>query len=549
MFLPPIKTNGSETHLTFRFGGLDLRHAPAPESLSAAENLSAAAYPALTARPSRKTVAQYQGISSVIGDPLKFTGMQDGQFYYQGKLVPFHRSLNGTSLVEMNGKILIFPDKLYYDSSPDPETGEAVHALQPIQKSVTLTDVTFYGKQDAATGVCTACLERFNGGGFSSFCKGESVQIEGSRIARNNTVNLTNRNDYAFEDAIVSAVVDDVTDQKLQLLLYTKNGKRTVFSNVTEPGDITVSVNIPDMNYVMVHNNRLWGTDAYGENIYASALGDFRSFYSFQGLAGDSWYAPVTTPGDFTGITAYRNAVIATKQTCLHHVYGDRPANFSIPKHTESGCLDGRSLVQLQGVLYYLAPDGVYAYTGGEPYCISQALPINMAGGIGGTDGRRYYLAITQRYGEKHLLVYDPEKNLWQREDDTPFIKFMQADGKFYGVCKDGIFQFNAGEEQVNWSMVTQPLSYETMRQKGANCLRLLLDTEEKTRVSVSVSHDGGEFVPCGELSASKGRKSHRLPIRFQNCDSFRIRVEGQGPVVLHGLELTVYQGGKTYAF
>ena len=77
--------------------------------------------------------------------------------------------------------------------------------------------------------------------------------------------------------------------------------------------------------------------------------------------------------------------------------------------------------------------------------------------------------------------------------------------------------------------------------------LRLLLDAEPDTDVTVSISHDGAPFRTCAILSKSSGRKSHRIPIRFQKCDSFRIRIEGQGRAVIHALELSVYQGGKTY--
>jgi len=547
MFLPPIQTNGSHTNLMLRFGGLDLRDEPASGSLSAAENLSAAAYPALRPRNSRIKVLARNGISAAVKDPVAFTGIQNGEFYYQGERILHPQPLVGDALTEMNGSILIFPDKLYYNYLPDPVTGEKATTLKSMEKTLELSGVTLYSYEDSITGAYTAYLQK-SGGGFDRFCEGESICIAGCQIPQNNTVSLESRTDFAPPDAIVSAVVQQATADRLTLLLYNKNGGKAHFTNTTETGSITVKVSIPDMNHVVVHNNRLWGTAANGETVHASKLGDFCNFYSFQGLADDSWYAAVATPGAFTGIAGYRTSVVALKQECIHQIYGDRPQNFSMPKQTMGGCIDGRSVVELQGVLYYLSSHGVYGYTGGEPYCVSQALPLRFAKGVGGTDGAAYYLGAECEDGTRHLLVYDPDKNLWQREDDTPFLQFLRTNGRFYGVCEDKILQFDAGEERVSWSMTTQPMHYDTLQFKGANGLRLLLDLEAESSVSVSVSHDGGEFIPCGGISSAGGRKSHRIPIRFRLCDSFRIRIEGQGKAVLHALELSVYQGGKTYA-
>lgn len=554
MFLPILDTKGSRTVQMLRFGGLDLRSKASASTLSQSENMSADAYPALTPRKPRKQVVAQTGITAAIapeytGEPITaFTGVRNRGFYYQDVRIGTEDLLDGEkSLVDFNGKICIFPDKLYYDYLPDPDTGKVSQSLNSMEKTLSLSGVTFYSSLDEMTGAYTAYLKKSGAGFDTCFSSGDSIVICGCSNSQNNTVVMQSKKDYASENSIVSAVVDRCSADYLYLLLYTKSGAKALFQNTTDAADITIKVSIPDMNHVCVHNNRLWGTAANGEYLYASKLGDCLNFHSFQGLGDDSWYSVIGTPGTFTGIVSYRSAVVAFKHNCIHHVYGDGPQNYAIPKQTAGGCIDSRSIRELHGILYYLSHTGICAYGGGEPYGVSPQLPCTYLSGAAGTDGSRYYLSALQADGRRDLLVYDPEKNLWLREDDTEFLEFLLFGNRLYGVCQDGILAFDAGEEKVSWSFTTQPLTYDTLQHKGVHALRLLLDKDADTNLSVSISHDGGDFLLCGNLPAGEGLKSHRIPIRFQKCDSFRIHIAGQGKAVIHALELSVFQGGKTY--
>ena len=553
MFLPPFGANENNTLVTVRFGGLDLREKPQSATLSQSENLSADAYPALAPRKPRQKVIADTGIlaaavSAYTGDSLSaFTGVKEDGFYYQGTRI-HHEPLSPgeKSIVDFNGNLCIFPDKLYYNYLPDPDTGEVSDSLSSMEKTLTVSGVTFYSYLNNVTGEYTAYLSKTNAG-FDRFSPGESITISGAANSQNNTHCIQGRTEFAASDSIVSAVVTASTSSRLDLLLYTKTGQKALFQNGADSGSITVKVSIPDMNHVCVHNNRLWGTATNGEYLYASKLGDPANFHSFQGLADDSWYSMIGTPGTFTGITSYRSAVVAFKQDCIHHVYGDGPQNYSMPKQTFGGCIDGRSIAELGGVLYYLSHAGFCAYNGGEPYGVSPQLPVCYRSAAAGCDGTRYYAAAVREDGTRDLLVYHPEKGVWHREDDTSFFQFLHYGNCLYGVTADGIWAFGKGQESVSWSLTTQPTFYDTLRLKGVYGMRLLLDTEPDSSVTVSISHDGEDFVPCATLSRSNGLKSHRIPIRFRKCDSFRIRIEGQGRAVIHALELSVYQGGKTY--
>ncbi len=554
MILPPFNARENQSVQLLRFRGLDLREKPEQGGLTAAHNLSGDAFPAVIPRNPREKIVTMKGISAICSpeyteEPLTaFTGVRNGRLYYQGKPIDGTYITQGEkSIVDFNGKICVFPDKLYYDYLPDPDTGEVKVFMLPMEKSLTLSGVSFYSSYNSVTGAYTAYLKK-TGANFSEFQPGDSICISGCSTKQNNVYPIEGRKSIVSPDAIVSAVVESVSSSRLNLLLFNKQGGYATFQNTTESGSITIKVSIPDMDHVCVHNNRLWGTSRNGEYIYASKLGDCMNFHSFQGLSEDSWYGQIGTSGEFTGICSYRSAVVAFKQDCIHHVYGDAPRNFSIPKQTLGGCIDGRSIAEISGTLYYLSATGFSIYSGGEPSCISHQLGNNIyCRGAAGSDGRRYYVAAYTESGTCDVLVYDPGLGIWYREDDTPFLGFISMGGRLYGATEDTVWAFCRGEETFDWSLTTAPLTYTSMHHKGVNCLWLRLERSPSSSVKVEISHDGGAFVPCGELSPKSGFGVHRIPVRFRHCDSFQIRISGTGKVVLHDLEITTHQGGKTY--
>ena len=76
-------------------------------------------------------------------------------------------------------------------------------------------------------------------------------------------------------------------------------------------------------------------------------------------------------------------------------------------------------------------------------------------------------------------------------------------------------------------------------------CLRL--DLKNEAKADVSVSYDGGDFVPCGKICGGKGFSVSRMPVRFKQCDSFRIMLSGEGGAVIHDFEITSHNGGRIY--
>lgn len=520
--------------------------------LSAMRNMSSDSLPAMSPRKPRLHIQSLNNITAMCKpeytpfELTEFTGIADGYFYYNGsKISNIRLSDTEKSIVDFSGNICIFPDKVYYRYLPDPNTGTVTEELRPMGKSLTVSSASMQSSLNKITGEYSAYISKTGAGFDSVFSVGDSIVISGCTTSQNNTVVIESRRQYAAADSIVSAVVNEVTASKLSLLMYNKNGGYALFKNTSNSGTVKIEVSIPNMNHVCVHNNRLWGTSENGEYIYASKLGDCFNFNSFQGLSSDSWYSEIGTDGGFTGIVSYRTSVVAFKRNYIHHVYGDAPENFSIPKQTLGGAADGRSIVETGGTLYYMSDDGFYEYTGGEPEKISSCIRTAYKSCCSGTDGRRYYACAVKPDNTAELLVFDPLYNVWHKEDDTKFISFVKHNEFLYGATSTDMYKFGDGNENVNWCVVSKKFTLDDIAFKGVNAVYIRMDAPTGTSVDVSIARDEDEFELMGQIEGS-GFIVYKIPIRFGKCDSFRIMLDGVGPAVVHDIQIVTYRGGST---
>ena len=551
--LPKINSKENKKSYIKVFGGLDRRQVISDFSLSETYNISCDDYPALSPCRKNKIITEVNSAQAICppeyaeSELTSFTGVKDNKFVYMGKVIDGTLSDGEKSIADFNGKICIFPDKVYYDYIPNQETGEISTSLVSMEKSLSVNGAKFYSSQNKITGEYTSYISADKGEFTSSFKTGDSIVISGSSKPENNVVVIESRKDIASEDAIVSAVITKITNKRIDLLLYKKSGEKAEFSNVTESGEITLKLAIPQMDHICVHNNRLWGTASSGEYIYASKLGDFTNFNSFQGLSDDSWYSYIATGGKFTGICSYRTSVVAFKENCIHHIYGDSPRNFSIPKHTKSGCIDGRSICEIGGVLYYLSGRGFYAYQGGEPYHISPSLNCEYSFCTGETDGMHYYVSATTDDGATDFMVYTPDKNIWLKRYNTYFTDMCSYNGKVYGLADNKMLLLNGGEKADNWYASTKAFSFDTFDLKGVYEVFIRASMDTSASLTALISFDGKNWTKCGTINGENTLSSYRVPIRFKKCDNFKIRLHGKGNAVIHNVEIINYKGGRIY--
>lgn len=525
--LPRYSING--------FKGVNETESASDSELKFAENI-VGAYPAAAVRPhimSLDTIgADIDKIFEVEkkGDTYLFTGMAEDEngrrFFFKNTAAALEGvksySLDARSMCRMNGKIFIFPDKVYFDESA-PENG-----LCDMTRSESVTNAVFHSETDSE-GVITNYI---SGGSFSQFRRGESVVISGCSAEENNVVRAGNE---ASGGDIVSAIIEKISEGRMYLLCYTADGADTAFTNVTS--SCTVSAHIPDMSNVCCHNNRIWGTSSDGTAVYASKLGDPFDFNSFAGISTDSWWARVATDGEFTGIYPYQNHIYAFKCGYIHEIYGDKPSNFKMPYSVKCGTVDGESISEIDGIMYFAAADGVYAYNGGVPQKISQKLTARPSASKSAAYDGRLYITL-----ENVMYVYDTERAEWYRLGDMNITDCaVCADGMYFadgGVLK----KWDEGAEYVKWCIQTKEFFRTGTQKNGCVNVWLKLSLSDSACAAVYTSVNGGDFRRWGIVRGDA--RVCRVPVRFRPCDTFAVRIEGVGDAKLYGIEFENYSGG-----
>ena len=322
---------------------------------------------------------------------------------------------------------------------------------------------------------------------------------------------------------------------------------------------------VPDLEYLTECDNRVWGCSSSENVIYACKLGDPTNWFSYRGIAADSYAVTVGSDGPFTGAATCMGYALFFKENALHKLYGSKPSDFQLSSLRCRGVARnaGRSLCVLNETLYYLSADGVMAWDGSLPTKVSTALDAarlsNVQRALGGALDGRYYLCLSRGSGEENtarLLVYDTERGLWQ-EEDLRAEEMAGTGGQLYlwdgqalwaadpsrepdGQNTDGV------EESIPFALTTGDIGMDAPEEQYLSRLTLRLDAEVPSRLEVSVSYDGGPWEKLAEKTVEAKRQSIDLPFVPRRCGTLRLRLEGAGQITLRGLTKTMAkaQGG-----
>ena len=327
---------------------------------------------------------------------------------------------------------------------------------------------------------------------------------------------------------------------------------------------ISISRRMPKLDFIIESNNRLWGCRyglaANGEfvnEIYASKLGDFKNWDSFQGIASDSWVASVGSDGPFTGAVTHGGYPLFFKENMLYKVYGSYPAEYQLSDLPCRGIAPGssRSAAIVNEVLYYHSRGGVCAYDGSLPVCVSEAFgEVRYKNAVAGAFGNKYYFSACDGGGAWHLFAYDTVKGLWHREDGTRASAFAAHGGALYYLDgADGAIKVIGGSEygcaaverKVKWYADTGIIGTDSPDKKYIMKLgvRLMLDIGSWVRFFVEYDSSGA-WEPMASIMGNK-IESFTLPIIPHRCDHLRLRIEGEGAAKIFSITKTVREGSE----
>lgn len=478
------------------FLGLNLSDNYTDGHLQECRNLSARRYPYLSTRLKRLAVGDYTAPTAMTAWN-KLVVVDGTSLIYDGKNVGTVAA--GTKqFAVVNTKLVIWPDKKYLDLDTS-----------------TLYDLG--ASAEKAGAVFTTDTVTLSGAGLGAkFSAGDGVTISGCTTQPGNN-----------KDAVIKSVSGDS-------LTFSANA----FTAATEVGTVKIARRIPDLDYICESENRLWGVSNADKTIYASSLGDPKNFFVYQGISTDSYALAVGSAGNFTGCCKLASSVLFWKENALHKILGSYPAEYALYTSDISGVQEGsyKSMAVINDVLFYKAPDGVYAYSGGTPSLISQAFGAKrFSDAVAGTDGIHYYLSAKSG-GKWHLLVYDTQQGIWLEEDNTEAMDFCRYNSYLYLLSADGSMwavDADTGNEEVTWSATFTPF-YETLEGKKVySSLYIRFEMGKGAWAKAEVRCDNGRWESAGIL---RGQGPTLLPVRPRRCDRYEVRLSGKGSCAVLGM-------------
>lgn len=332
-----------------------------------------------------------------------------------------------------------------------------------------------------------------------------------------------------YYDGVVKGTVDAGLKTMLDF-----NGNILIFPDkkyYDYVGNVFGTFTAPDIDYATIHYNRVFGIK--GSDIRASKVGDFTKWEDFTGTAMDSWAADVYSPGDFTGITSYQDHVVFFKRDQMYELYGYIPSQFKIVESAKVGCIDNRSIAEIQGVLYFLSEAGVMTYSGGFPRPISEKLNENYTNGSAIGDGRKYYLSLNGT-----IYMFDTMLNTWMPYAEGTVIQFGRDENKVYALDSLGnIKAFREGVEPVEWEVITKDYDDGTFRKKSIKAIKLKMKIEEGTNIKVYLRQDGGEYVLRKDITHTGSNRNREIitTIPLKRASTYQIKIVGKGKALIYG--------------
>lgn len=405
----------------------------------------------------------------------------------------------------------------------------------------------------------------------SAFAPGDYIRVSGVDPGTYSGENVgDNPSDGVYREVLVTG------ENYIVLDAYAPRDEQGIM-NDTPPaeGYVKAAMDLPDMDYVIEAQNRLWGCK-YGtvngklvNEIYASALGRFDVWHKFSGVSTDSYAASVGSDGRWTGAVNYQGYPLFFKEDRMHKVYVSASGAHRIQEYTMRGVQPGgaKSLAVVNGVLFYKARDCVCAYDGsGAPTDVSEKLNLNSLSRPGSTTSiaaayrDKYYLYLKMNTPPgSRLLVLDTRRGAWYRENlpigsITDFTEHLGsllcAAGGIEEIAHDNQGSELIGTEEGNvaWSCETGLIGYSTVEQKYVSRFNIRMSLARDAYMDVLVQYDSdGVWHNQGRIQGV-GTRTFMLPVRPRRCDHFRIRLEGSGDVRIYSFAKIFEAGSDVYA-
>ena len=512
-----------------KFGGLNHNDGIKDGELYDMRNLTGDLFPLLASRKKRwlyKTLAEPGGIFSwrglcwVDGTGFYFDGEKRGDVTKGQKV-----------FTAMGPYIVIFPDKCYYNVNTK-EFGS-------LESKWSGSKLKFQnGQLDGADAAKNTI--KYSGADWAKWFRvGDAVTISGcTKHADNNK----------------TVIIRDIAGEELRFdkNTFALDGDEGTTA-YTETGAMKIERTVPDLKWVFENENRLWGCS--DTTIYASKQRDIFNWNNTGDLlASDAWALTPESAGYFTGAAAYKGYATFFKEEQVGKIYGNMPSNYQAMSSATLGLAEGsgQSIAIAGETLFYHGRTGIMAYTGGMPQHMSAELGLGgFKNAVAGTDGLKYFVSMEDAQGRWGLYVYDTQRNLWYKEDDTHALGFARWDGNDKGEiwiisALAEIPEDTQEEEAVSWEAEFADFTEQEPNKKQITKMQLRLELDEGASMQVLIQFDSdGRWQRVWRVTGNGAKRSYYLPIVPRRADHYRLKLTGVGECRIYSLSIETSTGSQ----
>jgi hypothetical protein len=554
------------------------------------KNMTSDYYPVLSPRKQRGLYATPElPLGMIAKDSLCYV---DGKYFVMNEYkIDMDLNDEPKQLISMGAYVIILPDKKYINTADVSDFGKIeaeVETSSPVSFVLCRVDGSAYnaeyiqpeapeGPENMTLWIDTSnephTLKQWSESSEvwvsipTTYVKIESPGI-GMAFEKFDGIQISGLKDTALHDSNSGEEITDTSDLAAldgSTVIWEKGDDYIVVVGVmdkvyTISDSITISRKMPNMDFVVEANNRLWGcrygTAVNGDvvnEIYCSKLGDFKNWNCFMGIATDSWVGSVGTDGQFTGAITHLGFPLFFKENVLHKVYiseiGAHGIQDTACRGVQRGC--DRSMAIVNETLFYKSRSGVVAYDGSLPVEVSAELGETVYGNaVACGHGNKYYVSMENSTDHVHdLFVYDVAKRMWHKEDNLVVSDFCSCRGELYAISGGKIItMLGSGErntEPVEWMVQTGDIGIFSPDMKYISRITIRLSMNVGAQLNIYAQYDFSDTWEKVCTLTSTNLRSFSVPVRPKRCDNMRLRIEGVGMAKIYSVTKTIEQGSE----
>lgn len=582
MRLPVFKCKDPYKRRIVTFGGINRLRGFSEGEIYDCSGISHESFPFLTQR--RKSENEFpceNPVAATFGN--KECIVANSALYYDRKEVG-KLSEGEKSIVQMGNKIVIFPDKMYFDTETEKFSSlEGTCSLSDIRvvfskNKIMVPEVSYktvstleslemkedkyifkYSDVSVADGVISfseaimvKIKELSEGDFFSEISGTQYYRIVKNIITENKKTTVLNEcvttqihgkkpfENFSSGDVVeISGCECSANNKQTKIVEAGDNYllfEEDTFEEQTETDLVIIKRNIPDFSCICTYKNRMWGCS--GNTIYASALGDPTNYFKYNNLSTDSFTVESDSPENFTAAKVYGNNCLFFKQNKCYRLYGDRPANFQLVEAFHGGISaeNSKSIADVDGKIFYKGNGGIFSFYGGIPQKISEKLgEIKLNNCVAGGFLDCYYLSADTENGREEF-IFDTKRGLWSKSGVRGVKGYFSSADKMYRLMNDGVYCITENiDDNHEWFAEFCPFDESYYKTKNYSRIYITVQLFENSVIKTEISRDGGEWQT---VSLNYGNKKEyiNIPCPIKGCHEIRIRISGKGKSIVESI-------------